>query len=270
MMGRQRGYLPPARCQECGKAPQLGQSLWPCDKWRCLACLGTSIPGKDVVSKVSQKTLEYAEELRAAVAEPEGVNADGLRNQAEWSRMMLAELRKQETARARTVPQVNGEVLPQPNEQPLYDTMAVPDLAAVEASLERSRLLLDYGIDAVALALDASASIQATNSLEKMLGHQLAAAHKTAMVQIGRAHGACAPDTELKRLNVASRFMTVFQQGLLTLKKLRQGGQQQISVQYVSVSQGSQAVIGNVENQRGGRRRGRPSVGECQVAARSR
>jgi hypothetical protein len=135
----------------------------------------------------------------------------------------------------------------------VYDTMAVPDLAAVEASLERSRLLLDYGIEAVAMALDASASIEAANSLEKMLAHQLAVAHKTAMEQIGRAHGACAPDTEIKRLNVATRFMSVFQQGLLTLKKLRQGGRQQITVQYVNVSHGSQAVIGSVENGRGGR-----------------
>lgn len=200
------------------------------------------------------KTLEYAEELRAAISEPEGSNAVDLRNQAEWSKIMLADLRKQEAARARHVPQVNGEVLPGQEEQPLYDTMAVPDLAAVEASLERTRLLLDYGIDAVAMALDASASIKAANSLEKMLAHQLAVAHKNAMEQIGRAHGACAPDTEIKRLNVATRFMSVFQQGLLTLKKLRQGGRQHITVQYVNVSHGSQAVIGSMENGRGEQR----------------
>ena len=253
-MGRCRGYWPPATCQQCGKAPQLGQSLLPNDKWRCLSCLENQIRGKDKISKSMHKTLEYAEELRAAATEPDTSNAEGLRNQAEWSRIMLAELRKQEMFRARHVPQVNGEVLPRPKEQPLYDTMAVPDLAAVEASLERSRLLLDYGIDAVAMALDVSASIEASNSLEKMLAHQLAVVHKNAMEQIGRAHGACMPDMEIKRLNVATRFMSVFQQGLLTLKKLRQGGQQQITVQYVNVSQGSQPVIGSVENGRGGQR----------------
>lgn len=253
-MGRCRGFWPPATCQQCGKAPLLGQSLLPSDKWRCLDCLQNQIPGKDMISKSMHKTLDYAEELRAAVTEPEGSNAEGLRNQAEWSKIMSAELRKQATARAGHVPQINGEVLPRPEEQPLYNTMAVPDLAAVEASLERSRLLLDYGIDAVAMALDASASIEAANSLEKMLAHQLAVAHKNAMEQIGRAHGACAPDIEIKRLNVATRFMSVFQQGLLTLKKLRQGGRQQITVQYVNVSHGSQAVIGSVENGREGQR----------------
>jgi hypothetical protein len=228
--------------------------LLPNDKWRCLVCLENQIPGKDKTSKAMNKTLEYAEELRAALAEPEGSNAECLRNQAEWSRIMSAELRKQAMARARNVPQVNGEVLPGVQEQPLYNTMAVPDLAAVEASLERSRLVLDYGIDAVAMALDASASIQAANSLEKMLAHQLAVAHKNAMEQIGRAHGACTPDTEIKRLNVATRLMSVYQQGLLTLKKLRQDGRQQIVVQYVNVSHGSQAVIGSVENARAGQR----------------
>jgi hypothetical protein len=41
--------------------------------------------------------------------------------------------------------------------------------------------------------------------------------------------------------------MTAYQQGLLTLRKLRQGGRQRIMVQYVNVSEGGQAVIGNIE-----------------------
>jgi hypothetical protein len=228
----------------------VGQSLLPHDGWLCLACLETRIPGKDTISKSMRKTLDHAAELRAALAEPVAFESEGLRNQAEWSRIMSTELRKQDTARARTVPQVNGEALPNPNEQPFYDTMAVPDAAAVEASLERTRLLLDYGIDAVAMALDTSASIGASNSVEKMLAHQLAVTHKNAMEQINRAHGACGPEIEIKRLAVAARLMTVYQQGLLALKKLRQGGRQQILVQYVNVSHGSQAIVGNADHGR--------------------
>jgi hypothetical protein len=96
------------------------------------------------------------------------------------------------------------------------------------------------------MGLDASASINAANSLEKMLAHQLAVIHKSALEQLGRAHGACTPDIEIKRINAATRLMSVFQQGLLTLKKLRQDGRQQITVQYVNVSHGSQAVIGKL------------------------
>lgn len=39
--------------------------------------------------------------------------------------------------------------------------------------------------------------------------------------------------SQAKRLNAAARCMSVYQQGLLTLRKLRQSGHQRISVQYV-------------------------------------
>ena len=193
---------------------------------------------------------EYAHEMNTAFdLESEGSTAEGPRNRAEWANMVSYAIEKEGLARAKTIKQALGEAIPPPEEKLLYDTMAVPDLAAVEASLERSRLLLDYGADVVAMALDTSAAIKAGNSLEKMLAHELAVAHKMVMEQIGRARGTSHPDTEIKRLNVAARFMSVFQQGLLTLKKLRQGGQQKITVQYVNVSGGSQAVIGNVSRE---------------------
>jgi hypothetical protein len=77
-------------------------------------CLETRIPGKDTISKSLRKNLDYAAELRAAIAEPEVSDADGLRNQAEWSRIMSTELRKLDMVRARNIPQVNGEALSQP------------------------------------------------------------------------------------------------------------------------------------------------------------
>jgi hypothetical protein len=54
-----------------------------------------------------------------------------------------------------------------------------------------------------------------------MMAHQLALAHKLAMELTGRARGASHPDAEIKWLTLATRFMTVFQQGMLTLKKIR-------------------------------------------------
>ena len=64
------------------------------------------------------------------------------------------------------------------------------------------------------------------------------------MGKVPYEHNAAA---QAKRLNVAARCMTVYQQGLLALHKVRQNGQQRITVQYVNVSNGSQAVIGNIE-----------------------
>ena len=95
--------------------------------------------------------------------------------------------------------------------------------------------------------MDASDSIQAQNSLEKMLAHQLAATHAVIMEQVGQVHVRGDGSTNAKRLTAIARCLTAYQQGLLTLKKLRQTGNQRITVQYVNVSHGGQAVIGNVE-----------------------
>ena len=50
---------------------------------------------------------------------------------------------------------------------------------AEDASIRRSDLLMQASIDVLAMGLDVSQSIQAQNSLERMLAHQLALAHDT-------------------------------------------------------------------------------------------
>jgi hypothetical protein len=52
---------------------------------------------------------------------------------------------------------------------------------------------------------------------------------------------------QVKRLQVAARMMTVFQQGVLTIHKLRTGGTQNVVVQHVYVGDGGQAVVGAVQ-----------------------
>jgi len=53
----------------------------------------------------------------------------------------------------------------------LRDTLASPDTAAIVASMERTDLLTQGGIDILALGIDAAASIPEASSLDKMLGH---------------------------------------------------------------------------------------------------
>ena len=161
--------------------------------------------------------------------------------------MMAAEIKKQGMARVKEVAQANGEVMRASTERSLPETLVTADLAAVEASLDRSRLLLQSGTDVAAMALDAATSIQANNSLEKMLAHQLATAHKLAMQLMGQVCYEQDAAVQAKRLNAAARCMTVYQHGLLAIHRLRQNGQQRIMVQYVNVSDGSQAIIGNVQ-----------------------
>jgi len=246
-MGRRRGFLPPKQCQHCGKSPELGQTLWPGERWRCSACLEDDLPGKDAVSKSMLQTIEYAQGMRTSFElEKNGQQSEAPRNLAEWARMMAAEIKKQGAVRAAKMSRSNGEVVPPTAEQGWPDTVAGSDLVAVEASLDRSRLLVQGGTDVAAMALDAANSIEAHDSLERMLAHQLAALHKQAMEQLGRVAYERSAGGQVKLVNAAARCMTVYQEGMLALHKIRNKGQQRIQVQYVQVSQGSQAVIGNI------------------------
>ena len=80
-----------------------------------------------------------------------------------------------------------------------------------------------------------------------MLAHQMAAAHKLVMEQMGQVSYEHNAAGQAKRLNAAARCMAVYQQGLLTLHKIRQNGQQRIMVQYVNLSNGGHTVMANVE-----------------------
>jgi hypothetical protein len=147
----------------------------------------------------------------------------------------------------------------------LRDTLAQgATRIAEEASIRRTDLLMQPSFDAVALAVDAAESIQAANSLEKMLAHQLAVAHEASMRLMDRALAYEAGGRSMREgdsveacrlANTVARLMSVFQDGLLTLQRLRTGGNQTVTVQHVNVQPGAQAVIGNVQTG-GAKRRG--------------
>ena len=135
------------------------------------------------------------------------------------------------------------------------DTVERPDATTAEASMDRLKLA-DGGIECVALAVDAAETIQAANSIEKMMAHQLAAAHKLAMTFAGKAKSlieeeggswqrqdaACAAEAA-RVANSAARMMDAFQKGTLALHKLRTGGKQVVTVQHVNVTDGGQALV---------------------------
>lgn len=120
---------------------------------------------------------------------------------------------------------------------------------AEDASLARTDLLLQPSFNAVAMGIDAAQSVGAQNSLEKMLAHQMAVAHEATMRLMDRALSfeARHDSVEACRLaNTAARLMSVYQDGLMTLQRLRTGGTQTVTVQHVKLEAGAQAVIGNV------------------------
>ena len=210
--------------------------------------LGRDVARKRFHIQSMNKMIEHGHQMREVFAlETEGSKAEAPRTQAQWARIVAAEIRNQGMAKAKEVSQANGEAVPLSTENFIHDTLTVPDLSAVEASFDRSRLLTEKGADVAAMALDVANTIQARDSSEKMLAHQLAAMHKVGMEMIGSVvpHSRDAA-IQNRRLNAAVRFMTAYQQGLLTLRKLRLGAHQRISVQHVHIRDGGQAIVGDV------------------------
>ena len=138
----------------------------------------------------------------------------------------------------------------------------LPVLAA-DASLDRLRLARNAGVlnTAVELAQD----VGAANGGERMLSHQLAAAHQAAMNLFAAAerdmdrHRVAAsvnPGALLdaqRSAAVGARVLAAFAQGIATLDRLRHGNRQVVTVQHVTVAEGGQAVVAgsvNMDNQR--------------------
>jgi predicted component of type VI protein secretion system len=135
----------------------------------------------------------------------------------------------------------------------LKETVDNPGRDTVGASRARLGLLVETGT--LDLGIDAAATIDARNSLEKMLAHQMAAAHRMSMKFLRRAEQELQrqndPDAVLEAnrcTNAAARMMKAYQEGLLALGRMRTGGRQVVTVQHVQVSEGGQAIVAGAVN----------------------
>jgi hypothetical protein len=130
-----------------------------------------------------------------------------------------------------------------------------PDMLAADASVKRMELAAEA--NALVLGVDLAETIQAQNSAERMLAHQMAAAHSLAMKLAAKADDFLAhaqsfssparqqvQSIEAARCAAASaRLMEAFQRGMLTLDRLRSGGRQAVVVQHVAVADGGRALV---------------------------
>lgn len=144
-------------------------------------------------------------------------------------------------------------------EERLRDTVKEnPDMLTARAGLDRLGLASDAGV--LAMTVDAVDTIEASNSLERMLVGQLAALHALAMKNAATAsnfadkaadHYGGVPMQQRQIANVeaarstnaAARASEGYQRGMLTLDRLRNGGRQTVVVQHVNVGRGGQAVV---------------------------
>lgn len=248
-MGHPRAFLPPEICSACSQRPALGDTLVHTGTvWLCPACLTETSPGTNATSKAARLAIRAQEERGLSIrARAAGEIAEAAEHNdlALWHGQAAAAI----TGQAPHVTIAHGEAVSQWVPW-MQDTLADPDLPALDSSRTRGQLL--EANDVTALGIDVANTVQAGNTVEKLLAHQVALAHKVAFEQASKAARERDPTVEAKRLEMAAKMMSAAQRGALTLQKLRAGGPQRVVVQHVHVEAGGQAVVGDV---RMGRRR---------------
>lgn len=123
----------------------------------------------------------------------------------------------------------------------------LPEVVMNDAANHRSELLSYGGNDCAAMAMAAELDCNAENSLEKMLAHQMAVCHKAYMEITAKAFYEEDALNQARLMHIANLCMASFQKALLTMQRIKSGGGQNIVVKHVSVSEGGQAVIGNIQ-----------------------
>jgi hypothetical protein len=144
----------------------------------------------------------------------------------------------------------------------MVDTLAIPDVISVDASEQRAMGAHRVGV--LSAALDTAKSARASNSIEKMLCHQLAAVHDAGMELLTRFReapifGPLQVADVVRLSNGAARLFDSSQNGCLVLQKLKTGGTQRVLVQHqqlVNVEKGGQAIVAG-KLKPGSRTRGR-------------
>ena len=137
---------------------------------------------------------------------------------------------------------LGGEIIP-----PVDDglpgvelTLQKPDLLNLEASVQRSSLIERAGV--LELGIETAKDTRAEGSVQKMISHQMAAAHKRAMNLLAESQEAKDVDVACKKARTAAKMMDAFSRAALTLQRLQTGASQVVQVQHVQVN--GPAVIG--------------------------
>ena len=127
----------------------------------------------------------------------------------------------------------------------IKNTLEKPSQVTLDASQARMELLDQVGT--LEMGLDVAESIDARNSVEKMLAHQVAVCHKIAFDLVAtseqyRPNGVASEkrerlmlDVQTRHLNTACRLMDTFQRSIATLQKLRTKEQEVVTVQHVKI-----------------------------------
>ena len=87
--------------------------------------------------------------------------------------------------------------------------------------------------------------VKPTDQIESMLAVQMATVH-TATMSMARRLAAEDPEHQDSAERALNKLARTFTAQVEALKRYRTGGEQKVTVQHVSVSDGGQAIVGNV------------------------
>jgi hypothetical protein len=135
-------------------------------------------------------------------------------------------------------------------------TLTEPDLLNAETSQQRANLLERANV--LELGIEAAQEAKASNALEKMMCHQLAALHRRALTLLAQSETTRDPDVAVKQARAAARMVDAASRAALTLQRLQSGGGQTIQVQYFHVNTTVGGVSENLQNPHRQNRSGRP------------
>ena len=115
-------------------------------------------------------------------------------------------------------------------------------------------------------AIAALRGIKPRDEVEGMLGVQMVATHSAAMDCLARAileeQTFVGRDLNLKH---ATKLLTLYARQMETLDKHRGKGQQKMTIEYVNVEAGGQAIVGNVNTGKSAQAEGKPANSSAQA-----
>ena len=143
---------------------------------------------------------------------------------------------------------LGGEIIPPANKglSGLELTLKEPNLLNLEASVQRSSLIERAGV--LELGIETAKDTRAQGSVQKMISHQMAAAHKRAMNLLAESQETKDVDVACKKARTAAKMMDAFSRAALTLQRLQTGASQVVQVQQVQIN--GPAVIGMGSHQK--------------------
>jgi hypothetical protein len=133
-----------------------------------------------------------------------------------------------------------------------FGTASIEFVDATLYQLQAAARLPDSGVSEIAVnaALAMIENEQPRGETECAIVVQMACLHSATMAVLGRLSSAYGNRNVLAAATAVSRLSRAFSTLVETLRRLRNGGSQVIRIERVDVRDGSQAIIGNIKQER--------------------